>query len=164
MKSRITLLLILTLILLNACTYNAQDAHQRQLGFPFQVKAEGQENWPNSLLNYYDIILTEEHFSEQNLDRLFRYYSAKHPDEQFLIVRVYANEEKYEQCQRQKREPQVFICVTDPVGSMFDAILQRYNNNEWYEYSLDLSKPLNYNSEFEYEGKMNRVILKGYLD
>jgi len=103
-------------------------------------------------LRTIDIVLPHGEYSPSNLDKLFRLYSRKYADEKWMVIQVYTDNEKYEECQRKKEIQQVLICVADPaIPPLYAAHFLKAEDEEYYEYSPDPEKRL----------EVEKVVLKG---
>lgn len=127
---------------------------QRAVGLSFDVKRETtfvglrKTTWWEVAL-----VLPRDYYSKENLERIFHYYSEKHPDKMSILrVEVYADEETY---QRHLKTPFCVLSVapsktTDEAQpdlpsketwSIAHATYERLCYNECYHYSLDLENP-----------------------
>ena len=145
------------------------DTQQGPLGFPFEVKEETAVNTGFGPMRKICLILDREYYSKDNLDRLFRYYSKKHPHrEERLRVEVYTSLENWEGELESRARGEGFILFGgerpfDPQARrvFYDAVFYREGHgdyvrggdDEWYSYSPDLDKP----------NEKKVVILKGTL-
>jgi hypothetical protein len=142
---------------------------QIELDFPFTLRGEKRLDGVGPPVWKAAIILPREHYSQENLDRLFRWYSNKHPNpEERLDVVVYTDEKNipppivntptailHTPIQTDAPQPPSESRLT-----AYDAVLHRMKGsaaatgggeNEWYIYSPDLDDP---NTD-------KRVVLKG---
>lgn len=87
---------ILTALLLITVPRNGSASKEsQQLGFPFYVKLERRFDSIGPPLQMATIILSKEHFSRENLERLFLWYSENHPNRQErLTVQVFTDPKK----------------------------------------------------------------------
>jgi hypothetical protein len=153
----LTMIVLLPVI---ACRSN----ERQPLGFPFEVIAEGKEDLGDHALKYVDLLISRQDYSEANIDQLFRFYSEKISEERAMAIRVYTDRQRYEECERRKSQPQVFICINDPGSEgLYDALFHRVNDKEWYFYSLDLEQPLIYHLNLSDGSGAKQVVLKGEL-
>jgi hypothetical protein len=170
----------LTMIALAAVAILSVRAFQRSnrnmdhspLDFPFEVRAEirAEPLGPKSAIWLIDVILPKEFYSKENLERLFRYFSNKHPDiKERINLKVYTDVKNYE-----KRNESIGPLIVEPdllpdnlsVKStsdrtnrsiQYDANFNREGpgglggNFEWYMYSPDLNNP----------DETKRIVLKG---
>ncbi|HXG64706.1 MAG TPA: hypothetical protein VNO70_06335 [Blastocatellia bacterium] len=137
-------------------TQQENDSDQVKVGIPFETKDQrtfvglGKTTWWTVTL-----ILPDEYYSKENLERIFQYYSEKYPEKRHILrVSVYADEETY---QRHLNEDTFYLPGSDPrrkhsngeapkrpareTWNIPHAMYERLCYNEFYYYSPDLENP-----------------------
>jgi hypothetical protein len=157
-------LIVITPVSVNSGHQQENNIDQSTVGLPFVLKEErtsvglGKTTWW-----MVSLILPRDYYSRENLERIFQYYSEKHPNKKSILrVNVYADEETYQ------RYVRTFCCAitADPpkeendtqarhsskeTWSIAHATYERLCYNEFYYYSPDLENP----------DKRETVVLKG---
>lgn len=124
---------------------------QRALGLPVDIEDQqtflglGKTTWWMVTL-----ILPNEHYSKDNLERIFRYYSEKYPNKKDILrVSVFADEETYKRSQESWGPHRKNALTEEELRSLPPkqrkstphATYERLCYNEFYYYSLDLEDP-----------------------
>jgi hypothetical protein len=123
-----------------------------ELGFPFELRSEERVQTPIGPIWEGVIVISREYYSKQNLDSLFRWYSASHPNlEDRIHLDVYTDPKNI----KPKLLYTPVVPVTDeardpnrrlvPYDVTFtrqgDGAASSGGENEWYIYSPDLDVP-----------------------
>jgi hypothetical protein len=130
----------------------------RRVGFPFDTLEDVRLDSVGGPLRDVTVLLSRENYNGYNLDRLFRFYSAKYPDPRERVhVKVFTDVENRT---RALSKPMCVLRI-DPITKtyigekpesrlvFYDAVFYREawgaaagaGDCEWYVYSLDLDKP-----------------------
>jgi len=119
------------------------------LPFDFKIIEETRSDWGVDPMWNTVILLPPKSYSKENLDKLFRFYSRKHPDKKDrLHVEVFTDERNLPPegiIERYRERP----LYPESRVSAYDAIFVRERDmyflggeiNEWYFYSPDLNNP-----------------------
>lgn len=131
------------------------------LGFPFEIVSAKTEIFiqPDSW-DVIDVVLLRENFSEENVDKLFRYFLQQYPEQGRLMVRVYTNLENYQESLKEHKE--IFAGPND-IGSnpFYDATLTRARDQEFYMYNPSLDHHLEYTLNASNREEVKIVHIKG---
>lgn len=152
-----TFILIGLLVLVQASQQFPIHEDNGRPDFPFEVKSEQNRCCIGGPMWTAVIILPEQYFDREHLEKLFRFYSKQHPNKQErLIVDVFADARKVEVSSAPPR-PLTSKSSSTERGARGkdlreydgDARFERQGDgaasgggdNEWYTYAPDLSKP-----------------------
>lgn len=140
-------------------------ASQAELDFPFELKEVKVDGY--STMWRATVIISPVHFSKNNLDQLFAWYSRKHPDGNKIEIIVYADRNRFLKHSQVPIEEGIrpatesIVDNTEPLKRAMpydaicwrqgDGLLARNGDNLWYSYIPDLSAPY----------KTQRVVLRG---
>jgi hypothetical protein len=129
-------LLLIVLVGLMAALKHEQASQEdvKDLGFPFRIVSE-ELRLPGAPIWVASITIPTAHYSRENLDRLFRFYSERHPDlRERILLRVATGSLDVAGEVRPNLEG-------DP--TRWDAIFNRdlFGRDEWYSYKPNLDRP-----------------------
>jgi 5'-deoxynucleotidase YfbR-like HD superfamily hydrolase len=146
------------LIFMTGCQKDSEPG-KNPLGFPFEKVSAKTENTDNPC-ELVDVIVRKENFSEENVDKLFRYFLRQYSERDNLIVRVYTSLENYQETLKDHKE--IFAGPND-IGAnpYFDAILNRMREHEWYMYNSNVEHHLLYTLNSSNREQVKIVYIKG---
>lgn len=143
---------VIILVSVQAYRLSKRPQTEEPLNLPIEVIREDRQKSLSTTIWSAKIFLPIEHYSRENLERLFRYYSKKYPDRRDVInVYVFTSKENV----RLDKENPPSLVTSFPHGgppdfTFYDASFYRENPggsighfNEWYIYRPDPNNPEN---------------------
>jgi hypothetical protein len=159
MKSRKVISLFCLLIFMAGCR-KGSEPEKNPLGFPFKIVSAKTETLAESTSwDIVDVVLLRENFSEENVDKLFRYFLQQYPEQGRLYVRVYTSMENYQESLKITQEERMgWDTGSDP---FFDATLTGGRDDEFYMYNPTLDHHLLYTLDSSNRDQVKIVHIKG---
>lgn len=161
----ISMILLLSVICIVLRSYTKRNIRvtSNQLGFPYALKDEVRTDKVGGELWTARVFVPRNHYSKENLDRLFLFFSASHPNkEERMTVMVYTEVNKLTERELEGEPPKNSVRengLSAPYSALYDAIFFRRGEgamtgageNAWYIYRPDLNE----------SGKTTTVVLRG---
>lgn len=165
----VMLMIGLVLATVHARRQSRANSDRNEIGFPFTLKEEARLVTGFGSRWSIRVIITKDYYSKENLDRLFRFYSRKHPSKgEKLDVAVYTDEKNWQReltdiagwiqpgipSKKPQPESKSRLNFWDARFSRDgDGVLSYIGDNESYTYSPDPYNP----------NETRIVILKGTI-